>query len=187
MIKKYLLLVFLCLLSTSLFAQKVDTYEEELPALYGLHGELGYGSPGLGFGAGFRYEFLSLTIGVSGVANSIPNYASYLEGENLNISQPLPNGFTEEKYEAIIVSFDFAYNHEFEWGNIYGGVGFFTQTDTVLAKEVSTGDYYRRGSLNSSGICFNLGADYYMSETFGLGLGFHSKKGIMARFSFYWW
>ncbi len=188
MLKKYLVLALIFILQAGLYAQKGDSnYEEELPALYGLHGELGYGGAGLSAGLGFRYDFVSLSIGLSGFANSIPNYASYkADGINLT-TNPLPDGYTEESYEAIIVTFDAAYNYEFEIGTAYAGIGFFAQTDTVLAKEVSTGDYFRRGTINSSGICFNLGFDYYWSENVGVGLGFHSKKGIMARFSYYWW
>jgi hypothetical protein len=169
------------------FAQKGETYNEDVPSLYGIHAELGYGAPGLGAGLGFRYEFFSFTVGLSGFANSIPNYLSYKEGENLQLNQPLPGGYVQEEYEAIVVSFDAAYNHEFDWGNVYAGVGFYSQQDTVLAKEVKTGDYYTRGVINSSGICFNFGADYYWSENIGIGLAIHTKKGILARFSYYWW
>ncbi len=189
MVKKYLLLAFLCLFFTSSYAQKGEVYEDDIPSLYGLHGELGYGGAGLGVGFGFRYEFISVSMGVAGFANSIPNYAlSYHDPSiNLRLPNPLDDKFDEEKYESILVTFDAAYNHEFDWGNIYAGVGFFAQTDSILAKERETGSYYIRGTENTSGICFNLGADYYWSEHLGVGLGFHSKKGIMARFSYYWW
>lgn len=171
-------------------AQQEDPAEEGIYKSIFLEG--GYGEAGASAAIGFRYWQLGLAVGVSGFASDIPNYAfSYGTGQVISPNQPLPSGFWEEKHEALIVAADLSYYYDnFAPWTAFVSVGGFSQQDTVLAvhrPQSSSKDerfFYR--VENSSGVCFGGGVLYDINEMSSIGLGYHTKRGVFARFDYFW-
>ncbi|MCX8054518.1 MAG: hypothetical protein N3A67_02480 [Ignavibacteria bacterium] len=189
--KKIITLILIVSFFTHNYIANAQPSDNEDVMLKGLMLDFGGGSDGLSMAFGFRYWLASLSIGVVGFANKIPKYSNVPPvGVNLNPSQPLPNGFVEEKHTGIIVTFDGAIHYEmFPW-NFFGSIGYYTQQDSVLAKQVNTtGQILGRYSYkveNSQGIAFGAGANYYLSDNIGVGIGLHTKRGVYAQFVYVW-
>ncbi|MEN6295256.1 MAG: hypothetical protein ABFD61_03895 [Chloroherpetonaceae bacterium] len=151
-------------------------------------GDIGYFGPGgLSLGVGVRYWFASLELGLSGFAKSIPNYSMYSSEVQIYPTQPLPNGYEEDKYSKIIVTGDLAfYLDRLDPFIIFASVGFYSQQDSILAKNIQTGDRYYYKYYNTSGASFGLGVNYVYSDQFQIGLGYHTKRGVFARVTYYW-
>jgi hypothetical protein len=189
--KKIITLILIFSFFTHYYFANAQPSDYDNVTLKGLMFDFGGGTDGLSMGIGFRYWFASLSLGVVGFANKIPKYSNIPPiGVNLNPSQPLPNGFVEEKHTGIIVTFDGAIHYEmFPW-NFFGSIGYYTQQDSVLAKQVSnTGQMLGRYSYkveNSQGIAFGAGANYYLTDNIGIGLGLHTKRGVYAQLVYVW-
>lgn len=182
-IKTLFTLLLITLSTLPVYSQKAEEYSE----FKAINLDLGYGSYGLGAAAGFRYSFLSLTVGIAGFANDIPNYASIPpQGVIITPHQPLPTGYVEDKYEALMFTVDLAYNYDIEDFTIYGSLGYFTAQDSVLAKNINTNDRYSYKVENSSGISVGLGGYYSLNEWICLGLGYNTKRGIFGQFVYTW-
>lgn len=173
------------------YTEEQDTeYEEQAPVglMKGLHADLGYFGPaGLSAGIGFRYWFASFTLGFSGLMKDIPNYSTY--GYDLGIypNSPLPSNFYEKSYAAFIVTGDFSFYYQLlPKVTGFGTVGFFSQQDSVLAKEYDDDVYYFWKVKKSSGLCFGLGAEFDYEENLKVGLGYHTKRGLFARLTYFW-
>ncbi len=146
------------------------------------------GAGGMSLGLGFRYSYASLMIGFAGFANDMPNYAVRPpQGIIISPNQPLPGGYERESFTGLLVTADLAYHYQLNQEiSAFGMIGYYSQQDSILARETSTGDYYRYAVENTSGIAFGLGGDYGVSEWITLGLGYHTKRGVFARFSYRW-
>lgn len=182
-LKTLLALLLLALFVLPSYSQASDEYSE----FKAINLDIGYGSYGLGAAAGFRYSFLSLTVGIAGFANDIPNYASIApQGVIITPHQALPTGYVEDKYEALMFTADLAYNYDYEDFTFYGSLGYFTAQDSVLAKNILNGDRYSYKVENSSGISVGIGSYYSISEWICLGLGYNTKRGIFGQFVYTW-
>ncbi len=138
---------------------------------------IGYGGAGLCFNAGYRYTNYSLQLGLSGIANDIPNYTLR---DRINANK---DPYTDKQnHEALILSLDGGYHYNIDKFTLFGNLGYFWQTDTVLARRTDGVDdnLHLLGTETESGVCFGLGAYYYISDMVDLGLGFHSKHGVYA-------
>ena len=188
-----LLLCCFCFLSNLVSAQqasKDSTGEESFfnpkSQLKMLFGDLGYGTRGLSAALGFRYGFLGVDLGLGGFTRSnIPNYNLYPTKEI-----PFPKNYDSTSYPTLSVSFDLIYYYDTGDFSFYGGVGYYSQSDTVLAKSLDQGNtygtYFYKQVNKKSGFCFTLGGQYFISETIMVGLGYHTKKGVFAEVG-YWW
>lgn len=185
-----LVLTFLLLptlnLNNSLYAQKT---EEKIERLKSVYFDLGYGFSNLSAALGFRYWNISASMGIAGFATNIPNYSRQGPdgGVKLSPNEPLPNGFDSEDFPGISVFGDLSYHYDLtpDW-SVWGSVGFFSQRDSTLAREIDTGQRFFYKSEGSEGITFGAGAEYIYSEKITFGLGLHSVKGIHGRIIISW-
>lgn len=181
-----LILFFMLAFSQTAFSQD-DYYGdyEELPPMKQLFLDLGFGPNGTGAGVGFRYSFFGFGLNLSGFAKSIPNYITYerLRPEDV---------YSTEKYPTIILSIDgYLFYDIDDYFTLFGNIGLFTQGDSVLARKkssesVASEDLYFLNTDSSTGVSFGAGIQYLIWENVGLGAGYHSKKGIFAQLSYYW-
>lgn len=165
----------------------VDDYEREGP-YKGIFFELGSGAAGLSTAVGFRYSFASLALGLSGFANSIPNYSQIPPtGIYFNPNSELPSGYVSEKHTGLIVTGEAGfYLDYFDPITVFGTIGYYSQQDSVLAKQEVTGARYSYKVENTAGITFGLGANYSLSQWVCLGLGFNNKRGVYGQFMYTW-
>lgn len=162
-----------------------DEYEEltltnRENTLMMIFGELSYGTLGLGVTAGFRYSFVSLSIGFSGFAQSIPNSI------HPSIYQPFPKSgnYQEEEYPYVCVYGDAGFYYDIGKFSLFATVGYFSQSDTILAREFDTNYLYKYKVKTESGICFGGGVEYLFNPNFIFGLGYHTKKGIFLQLGY---
>ncbi len=135
--------------------------------------QLSYGIPGFGVGAGYRYTNFSAQFGLSGFANNIPNYNPI----TLNEADIAPD--SKKSYTTLVLSIDFGYHYNFNKLTAFGTVGYYSQTDTVLAKKEGEDQWYRtRFPETTPGIAFSLGGNYAVSEQLALGLAYHTQHGV---------
>jgi opacity protein-like surface antigen len=153
-----------------------------------IHADLGFFGPaGLSGALGFRYWFASFTLGLSGLMKDIPNYSTY--GYDLGIypQSPLPANYDAKSYPALIVTGDFSFYYEVvKKVTGFGSIGFYSQQDTVLAWDFTDDVYYFWKNKKSSGVCFGLGAEFDYNESMKVGLGYHTKRGLFARLTYFW-
>lgn len=188
--KKFIAAILLLLFFNYTFIANAQN-NNPAPYLKGILLDAGAGKDGFGIAFGFRYWFASLSIGVVGLANKIPNYSNIPPvGVNISPNQPLPNGYYEDRYTGIIVTFDGSLHYEYYPWNFFASVGYYTQQDSILAKHVSSDGRilgrYRYRVENSQGIAFGGGANYYLTDNLGIGLGLHTKRGIYAQLVYVW-
>lgn len=154
--------------------------------------DVGGGGNGMSAALGFRYSFASLSVGLAGFTNKIPNYAlTPPTGVYFNPTQPLPSGYTEDKHLGLIVSFDAGFHLDYFYPyTFFATVGYFTQQDSVLAKEVRidgrSPNRYAYRVENTDGFAFGGGGNYQISDYVALGLGLHTKRGIYGQFVYTW-
>lgn len=197
--KLFLILMAALSLSISTNAIAQDGYEEEYEneleeteptgKLMGVNADLGYFGPaGLSLGAGFRYWFAGFTLGISGLMNDIPNYSTYGYDEGIYANSPLPPNYDGKSYPALIVTGDFSFHYEvIKKVTAFGSIGFYSQQDTVLAWDFTDDVYYYWKYTKKSGVCFGLGADFDYSDILKVGLGYHTKRGLFARITYFWY
>ncbi len=151
--------------------------------------DIGGGGPaGLSAAVGFRYSFASLSIGIAGFAKDIPNYSTNTYGVQINPSSALPSGYTEDRYTALIVTGDAAfYLDYFKPVTLFGSIGFYSAQDSVLAKKITSDERYLWKTENKSGLCFGVGAVYPIADMIEIGAGYHTKRGVFARLTYYWY
>lgn len=171
--------------SQSYYDDESDDYEEltltnREKNLMMIFGELSYGTLGLGVTAGFRYSFVSLSIGFSGFAQSIPNSI------HPSIYQPFPKkgNYQEEGYPYVCVYGDAGVYFDIDKFSLFATVGYFSQSDTILAREFDTDYLYKYKVKTESGICFGAGVEYLFNPNFIFGLGYHTKKGIFLQLGY---
>jgi hypothetical protein len=169
------------------FSTLIKTEEQsetaKLPFMM-VYGEGGYGPRELSLGAGFRWEFLSLGISLSGLAVSNP--VSIYPTREI----PFPKDYEKYEFPGTTVSFDAGYYYDINEFSIFATAGYYMQSDSIFAKsfeQVSFGSYFRLEELKSSGFCFSLGGQYFIDEKFGVGAGYHTKKGVFVQFGYYWY
>lgn len=186
-------LMIVALLSNFIFTSKISqaNASDDLPPLKGLFFDFGGGGDGLSGALGFKYSFASLSIGVVGFTNDIPNYSQVPPtGIYFNANEPLPSGYEAEKHTGIIVCFDAGFHYEYYPWTFFGTVGYYTQQDSVLAKEVRNDgrkpSRYSYKVENSQGVSFGGGANYAITDNVSLGLGLHTKRGVYAQFTYVW-
>lgn len=167
-----------------------DTEEEYVYATdyKAIQFDLGYSNyAGLSAAAGFRYWLFSFSIGLSGFANSIPPYSPDSYGVNINPMQPLPSGYEEEKYGALLVTADLGFHYDItDYIGLFASVGYYSATDTILAYNPTKDVRYYYKYYVSDGLAFSFGGDYFFTETIKAGLGYHTRRGIFARISYIW-
>ncbi|OGU58517.1 MAG: hypothetical protein A2X64_01340 [Ignavibacteria bacterium GWF2_33_9] len=193
-----IIILFLSIISVTSFSgnnyQDDEYYEDEEAyvqegVVKAVNVDLGYFGPaGLSAAAGFRYWFASFTLGFSGIVNDIPNYALNGYAQGIYQTKPLPANFDEKNYPALIVTGDFAYHYQIlPKVSAFASLGFYSQSDTTLAWDYSNDWYYYWKTQKSSGVAFGLGAEMDYQENLRIGLGYHTKRGIFARLSYYWY
>jgi hypothetical protein len=162
-----------------------DTEDKSLPPVYLMFGNVGYSDVGLSAGAGFRYSFVGLSLGLAGFANSMPNFRKDYWIKESEI------GGTERLTKMI-----FHVDANLYWDlsdivSVFGMIGYYSQSDSILARKVWTAtdsdDYlYQYKAETLSGLCFGLGGHYFFTSQLLIGLGWHSKSGFFAQVG-YWW
>jgi opacity protein-like surface antigen len=148
-----------------------------------IHIELGYGVDELSTGIGFKYSFadvpysIGATLGLSGFAKSIPRYGYKL---------PTTKTTEIESFATFVVSGDINLFYEWKDFSFYGSLGFYSQADTVLSKDMSTNTtfYYYENTKSESGLAFGAGVQYYVLESIVLGLGYQNKKGVYLQIGY---
>lgn len=192
MYRLFVIFVLVALLLTGSLSQVNSQYyyddeeEEELTltnreeTIMMIFGEMSFGTLGLGLTAGFRYSFVSLSIGFSGFAQSIPNSL------HPSIEQPFPKkgNYKEEEYPYVCVYGDAGFYYDIGKFSIFATVGYFSQSDTILAREYDTNYLYKYRVKTESGVCFGGGVEYLFSPNFLFGVGYHTKKGLFLQLGY---
>jgi hypothetical protein len=155
--------------------------DENLPPIKSLFADLGYGFIGASGALGFRYSFLGLSIGAAGFNNSVPAHAYGVGG-----GQVQPAGTEEKIYTTIAVCGDFYFYHKIQSFTIFADLGYFSQSDTVLWRDIKTGDFTFARSQNKDGITFGAGIQFNVAKDINVGVGLHSKFGIYAQIAYLW-
>lgn len=199
--RKFLLLLFGFLLvqSSIIFAQEnwqddenveyTEETEEPTGIKKAINLDVGFGGPaGVSAALGFRYWFGSFTFGLGGFANSMPNYSRNTYNVKIYPNNPLPAGYSEEKYGALVVTGDFGLHYDgFKPFSVFVLVGFYSQTDSVLAYDYKQDVRYFYHTLTSSGLAFGFGGEYKLQDAIYVGLGYHTKRGVFAKLTYYWY
>lgn len=189
LMKLLFLLAFISLLNVNLFAQTDDEedYEEETTKEYVpsdiikvISFDAGWGAEKLGLALGFRYWNLGVSFGVAGLGNTLPDH------RNERLISGTPS--STEKYPTIAVTTDLYYfydiNDEF---TAFGNFGYSVGTDTVLArKDNNDSSLYLYGTENNAAFTFGLGLQYFLEQWIGIGVGYHTRRGIFAQFNYFW-
>ena len=169
-----------------------NAYDDDLPTVKALMIDVGGGPNGLSMGFGFRYWITSLHIGMTGFANSIPNYA-FPDYNRIPIRQhePLPAGYEKEVHTGLIFTADLGVHLDYFYPyTFFGTVGYYNQQDSLLAKETNpttaTAHRYFWRTEGKEGLAFGLGGNYYINDNVGLGVGLHTKRGIYGQFVYSW-
>lgn len=150
-------------------------------------GDIGIGNVGLSIGAGYRIWFGSLTIGYAGLFNTIPAYSMQIP-QNFKIrpNEPLPNGFREDSYVANMINIDLNFYYEnFLPFILTGGLGYYSQSDTLTAYHLESNSRYYYKTINTSGICYSIGAEYQINDIICIGALFHSRRSLLVRFTYF--
>jgi len=190
--KKLLFLILVLGISCSnmpnLFSQPTEEEYEYADDYKALQFDLGYTNySGLSAALGFRYWLFSFSIGLSGFANKIPAYSMDSYSVNINPMQPLPNGYEEEKYGALLVTADLGFHYDItENIGLFASIGYYSSTDTLLAYNYNNYIRYYYKYYVSDGIAFSVGGDYFLTDQIKAGLGYHTRRGIFARISYIW-
>lgn len=190
--KKFLLVIvgisILSFNSQILFAQSSEEEYEYSTDYKAIQVDLGYSSyAGISAALGFRYWLFSFSLGLSGFANKIPAYSMDSYSVKINPMQPLPNGYEEEKYGALLVTADLGFHYDItENIGLFASIGYYSATDTLLAHDYNKDVRYYYKYHVSDGLAFSLGGDYFVSDDIKAGLGYHTRRGIFARLSYIW-
>ncbi|HRP02269.1 MAG TPA: hypothetical protein PLE30_06430 [Candidatus Kapabacteria bacterium] len=181
--KVYSLIVVFIFFIATLSSYSID-FKNKQKAFFG---DVGIGSPGLSIGAGYRYWFLGLNVSLGGFLNSIPGYNhSIPNGIKINRNEPLPNGFREDKYTSTLMCIDVnGYYEQFLPVILTASIGYYSQTDTVTAFQLSTGNRYLYKAETNSGLSFGIGAEYQINDIISAGAMFHTRRGILIRMTYY--
>ena len=155
---------------------------------------LGYGSLDLSAGAGFRYSIPSLPIGVglsiclSGFNTTMPGYIYADPGH------PMPTkGIEKTTFPRIMLGADAVIYYDLsEKISLFGTLGFYMQSDSILYKENSSGTYYRSSDtraqfVTNSGMSYGLGIQYFITDAIEVGLAYQSKMGIYGQIGYAWY
>ena len=174
--------------AVSLFSQQSEEEYEYVTDYKALQVDLGYSSyAGISAAVGFRYWLFSFSIGLSGFANSIPAYSMDNYSVNINPMQPLPTGYEEEKYGALLVTADLGFHYDItEDIGLFASIGYYSATDTLLAYNYTKDIRYFYKHYVSDGVAFSLGGDYFVTDVIKAGLGYHTRRGVFARISYIW-
>ncbi len=153
-----------------------------------LFAEAGYGPRDLTLGIGFRWDFIGLDINLGGFMDNTPNYMYATK------QYPYPKEFNEYTYARTTLTINASYYYDYEEYSFFASVGYFNQVDTALVRSLDAGGtrgvfFPRRGNpaIKTSGICFGLGANYFIDEKYVAGLGYHTKKGVFLQFGYYFY
>lgn len=184
--KKYsiILILSLVLLSCNINESKAIDFSNKDKAFFG---DIGIGEPGFSLGVGYRYWFFGVQISYAGLFNSIPPYAYTAPADaKINPYSPLPMGFREDRYTASLLTIDLnGYFEAFLPFIVVGSIGYYTQADTVTAFQTATNNRYFYKYESSSGLCFGIGAEYQINDLISAGLLYHTKRGVLGRFTYF--
>jgi opacity protein-like surface antigen len=152
-----------------------------------IHLDVGYGSYNLSLGAGYKHTFGNIpfsiggAISIAGFTTDIPNYITNTYQVNI-YSMP------ESKFTTFIVTGDVNAYYEWKELSFFGSLGFYSQSDTVLAIEEKPTykNYYYKKTASESGLTFGAGIQYYFKEDMIFGIGYQTKKGIYLQIGYSW-
>jgi hypothetical protein len=151
--------------------------------------DFGLGSPGFSIGAGGRYWIFGASIGFIGIFNSVPSY-SYMGPNNLYIrpDMPLPAGYEEQRYTSLMINADLNIFIDYFYPvTIVGAIGYYSQSDTILAYNLNNKSRYRYKADNTNGLDFGLGVEYPLNDDYSVAAFFHTKRGFIARVVYFFW
>jgi opacity protein-like surface antigen len=64
--------------------------------------------------------------------------------------------------------------------SLYGGVGLYFQGQSTIFQSVATTDLFKQSNLTDVNVAVSGGADFKLSDSWRLGGGYHSLRGITA-------
>lgn len=190
--KKFLFIalttIFLIVNSLNLFSQFSEEEYEYATDYKAIQVDLGYSNyAGISAAVGFRYWLFSFSIGLAGFANKVPAYSMDSYSVNINPMQPLPNGYEEERYGALLVTADLGFHYDItENIGLFASIGYYSATDTLLAYNYTKDIRYYYKYYVSDGVALGVGGDYFVTDDIKAGLGYHTRRGIFARLSYIW-
>ncbi len=185
--------IFSMLSISMLFAQDGYTGEEEIiedddASLKMLFAEIGYGTREMTLGLGFRWNFLGLDMNLGGFIDNTPNY--FYPSRDF----PYPKQYKEFVFPRTTLTINASYYYDIGDFSVFASVGYYNQTDSALVRSLDEGNTFgiyfaRQGdpAIDSGGICFGLGGEYFIDEKFAAGIGYHTKKGAFLQFGYYWY
>lgn len=174
---------------TSKNANQEYFVEDRMSAFF----DLGYGKYSLSGAIGFQYPVFSsfdnflnkfsvgASIGLTSVINDAPG--------SVNYTTPTQS-YELKKFTTLVLCIDIPiYYHITENINGFASVGYYSQTDSLFLK---TGDgQYWQNTLKpyetENGLAFGFGAQYFLEQFIGFGVGYHTKRGFFAQFNYFWY
>ncbi|MBX3043004.1 MAG: hypothetical protein KIT33_02030 [Candidatus Kapabacteria bacterium] len=182
------LLLILSVFSITTVSVAQDYKWDPFMPIKGAFADVSVGSDGFGIGAGGRYMMFGLNLGLTGILNNSPTYAlQYPPGVTINRNEPLPVGYTEEKFMSMMINVDAMFYFDFfETLSLNASVGFYSKNDSILAKNIDTGSRYIYRNEPQSGLCFGVGAEYVLQDNLNVGAGFHTQRGAVIRLTYLW-
>jgi opacity protein-like surface antigen len=170
-----------------------DEYEVLSPNILMI--DLGYGSNEMSAGLGFRYSFnntpfgLGVMVGLTGFTITLPPYrrTTGIAGD------VIPKGVVKETFSKLVISTDLmAFFDVSDRFSLFGSVGYYSQSDTILYKNPQDNLYYLSNNYqdqyqSSSSLCLGTGFQYFLTDKVTLGLAYHTKLGIYAQLGYAWY
>lgn len=182
-----LILTMFSLTSITVAQDDSDGYKwDPFMPIKGAFGDVSVGSDGFGFGVGARYAFVGLNLALTGIANSSPSYQLYNPNIPLKRTDPLPVGYTQERFMSMMINVDaMFYLDLFESLGFNASIGYYSKNDTILAKDMNGSRLFWKNETDA-GLCFGVGAEYLLQESFSVGAGFHTQRGAVIRLTYLW-
>jgi hypothetical protein len=169
-------------------AQDKYVWEPMLP-IKGIFGDISFGNPGLGIGAGGRYMMFGLNLGLVGITNTSPAYAKQIPtGVTIRRDQPLPNGYEEERFLSTMINVDAMFFLDWTENVSFNvSLGYYSANDSILAKNIVSGSRYIYRNEVKSGMCYGVGLEYVIHVSANIGMGYHTERGFVFRATYIWW
>jgi opacity protein-like surface antigen len=138
---------------------------------------------------GYRFGGSPLAIEVGGVFNQDRLPPGQLNEYSVpgSLLQQFPNGFNDlgQKTTTPQIGVDLlGYFNVSSTVSLYGGVGVYFQGRSTIFQSRATTDLFKQTSSTDVNLAVSGGADFRLSDSWRLGAGYHSIRGVTAKISY---
>ncbi len=142
---------------------------------------VGGGRYGFDAGMSFRYWHLGINAAFSGFSEKMPGYL--IDSRY----KPMEGHFRQDSYTRLVFNGGLdAYYDISDYFTVFAGAGFYAKADSVLAYDFDSGDRYAYKNKTETGISFELGLQYVLSENLDCGAAYNTTLGFYLQLGYYW-